>query len=443
MSRQGEEMPYSELVKNFNKIREYMRDFYVYGFKSRDGFSGRSTRTYDDERRRIESWLSDYMQFQMTSDGKVVSISIDSRRRGHNPFYKAWKTKSFTDGDITLHFILMDILPEGGREEEADSPGTDQVPAGHEAAEGLTIGEIVDRVDDVLLEFPGARTFDESTIRKKLKEYCQEGIVLSEKCGRTVRYRRAGSPVPIDAQALHFFSEVAPCGVIGAYCADKQEEEKSLFTFKHHYITSAMDSEILCEIFLAMRKKNFMTVETVLPKEKRSRKGIFVPLQVRVSAQSGRQHLMAYSYESRRIVPLRIDHIVSACAGGVCAEYDQYRKAYEKIAPTVWGVSTHSWSGKRMEHVEFTVRFGPGEEYIYGRLLREKRVGSVELLDPEHARFRADVCDASELVPWMRTFIGRLSEVHFSNPVLEEKFKSDIGQMYAMYGIRSGEGGES
>ena len=25
---------YSELIKNFEKIRAYMRDFYVYGFKS-------------------------------------------------------------------------------------------------------------------------------------------------------------------------------------------------------------------------------------------------------------------------------------------------------------------------------------------------------------------------------------------------------------------------
>ena len=29
-------MAYSELIKNFNKVRDYMRDFYVYGFKSRD-----------------------------------------------------------------------------------------------------------------------------------------------------------------------------------------------------------------------------------------------------------------------------------------------------------------------------------------------------------------------------------------------------------------------
>lgn len=47
-------MAYSELVKNFNRIRDYMRELYVYGFKSRDEFSKKSARSYDDER-RLES----------------------------------------------------------------------------------------------------------------------------------------------------------------------------------------------------------------------------------------------------------------------------------------------------------------------------------------------------------------------------------------------------
>ena len=53
------------------------------------------------------------MKFHQTADGKNVFLSIDSRVTRHNPLYKAWKTKSFTDGDITLHFIVMDILPAG------------------------------------------------------------------------------------------------------------------------------------------------------------------------------------------------------------------------------------------------------------------------------------------------------------------------------------------
>lgn len=53
-------MAYSELVKSFERIRSYMREFYVYGFKSREEYSIKSARSYDNERRRIESWIGDF-----------------------------------------------------------------------------------------------------------------------------------------------------------------------------------------------------------------------------------------------------------------------------------------------------------------------------------------------------------------------------------------------
>lgn len=72
-------MAYSELIKSFEKIRDYMRDFYVYGFKSREDYTKKSARSYDDERRRIESWLGGYMAFRHTAEGKNVFISVDNR----------------------------------------------------------------------------------------------------------------------------------------------------------------------------------------------------------------------------------------------------------------------------------------------------------------------------------------------------------------------------
>ncbi|MFR9099999.1 MAG: hypothetical protein ACLVI9_10020 [Anaerostipes hadrus] len=32
-------MAYKELIKNFNRIRSYMREFYVYGFKKREEYT--------------------------------------------------------------------------------------------------------------------------------------------------------------------------------------------------------------------------------------------------------------------------------------------------------------------------------------------------------------------------------------------------------------------
>lgn len=284
-------MAYNELIKNFNKIRDYMREFYVYGFKSREEYNKKSARSYDDERRRMESWLGEDMQFRQTPEGKNVFISIDSRVSHHNPLYKAWKTKSFTDGDITLHFILLDIL---------SSPEI-----------SMTISEIVEEVDDFISEFDEPRYFDESTIRKKLKEYVKEGLLVSEKQGKVMYYRRIKDIGMCSTDALDFFSEVAPCGVIGSYLLDKVSSHDEHFAFKHHYITGAMDSEIMRLLLEAMNQKANITLETVNRHRDRISENHVVPLRILISVQNGRQYLMAYAPRFRRITPYRMDHIVS------------------------------------------------------------------------------------------------------------------------------------
>ena len=92
-----------------------------------------------------------------------------------------------------------------------------------------------------------------------------------------------------------------------------------------------------------------------------------------------------------------------------------------------------------MEHVAFTVKYDDDELYIHRRLEREKRCGTVERIDKNTSRFSADVFDASELVPWIRTFICRIIDISFSDKQLEKQFKDDIEEMYALYGLEGGD----
>ena len=432
-------MAYSELVKNFNRIRNYMREFYVYGFKSREEYTGKSARSYDDERRRLESWLGDYMQFRRTPDGKNVFLSIDSRLSRHNPLYKAWKAKSFTDGDITLHFILMDILGSDG--------------------EAMSVGEITGKIDEYLSAFAKPRLFDESTVRKKLKEYVAEGILTVEKRGKALYYKRASDSVHCDTDMLDFFSEVSPCGVIGSFLLDKAgmhraatdkeeayrlglhrtEPQKDHFAFKHHYITGAMDSEIVYELLQVMHEKRCATLETVNRRSGHVLESTVVPLRILVSVQSGRQYIMAYVPRLKRIKSFRIDNILSVNPGEACGNFEELRGKLEGMEPYMWGVSTQGRSGRRTERVEFTVRYGDREQHIHRRLEREKRCGTVERIDGNTSRFSAEVYDASEMIPWIRTFICRITEIHFSDPGTEEQFRRDLEEMYRLYGLEGGE----
>lgn len=389
-----------------------MREFYVYGFKSRNEYTSKSARSYDDEKRRMESLLGDYMRFRRQADGKNVFLSVDSRVTRHNPLYRAWKAKSFTDGDITLHFILLDLLSS--------------------AEKGMTSAEIADGVCAML---PDAETaFDESTVRKKLKEYAEEGIVLSEKSGKTVRYRLAKQTDMIPYRdILDFFSEVAPCGVIGSFLLDQTEKHEGKFAFKHHYITSALDSEIVCSLFEGIGEKKAVTIETP------GRKGgitvhSVIPLRLMIGVQSGRQYLMAYIPEGKRISSFRADRILSVKIGKICDRFDEYRAKLDGIGDRLWGVSAQSFFGNRTERVEFTVVYGDNESFIHERLEREKRCGTAERIDKNTSRFSADVYDATELIPWIRTFIGRIVDVRFSDRRLQERFLGDIRAMYEIYG---------
>lgn len=408
---------YSELVKSFEKIRAYMREFYLYGFKSRDEYTQKSARSYDDERRRIESWLGEYMGFARTAEGKSVFLSIDSRAAEHDPLYKAWKAKSFTDGDITLHFILFDIL--------------------FEPSVSLTLAEIMERIDgQYLAHFLSPMAFDESTVRKKLKEYAAEGIILTEREGKRVLYRRAGNTVlSSSAHALDFFSETAPCGVIGSFLLDKELPHPSVFAFKHHYITSALDHGVLASLLCAMRERRSVTFLNHARGKDEPRENEVVPLRVFISTQSGRHHLLAYQPVFRTVRSFRVDYISAVKQGAVCERFDEYRALLTRMQEHMWGVNIGAGRRGRLEHVEFTLRVEAGEEYILARLEREKRCGKIERVDEVTYRFTADVADTNELAPWVRSFISRIVSMDFSNRTVENRIKYDIHEMYRMYGI--------
>ena len=412
---------YSELIKNFEKIRAYMREFYVYGFKSRDEYAGKSARSYDDERRRIESWLGKYMKFSRTPEGKNVFISVDSRVSRHNPFYKAWKAKSFTDGDITLHFIVFDIL--------------------YSPEIKLTVNEIMQIIDQKYLSgFECPMMFDESTLRKKLREYCAEGIITSEKQKKRILYRRADEVnLPECLEVVDYFSEVAPCGVVGSFLLDKMPAHKEVFAFKHHYITGAMDSDVLAMLFLAMRNKSIVTVTHSMRKKDEPVRSRIIPLRIFISVQNGRQHLIAYHPELNRFKAFRVDYISAVKTEGQTPRFDELRTQLAKMQTKMWGVNIKRGRDgcEHVEHVEFSIMVERGEDYIVRRLEREKRIGKVEKTDDFTYRFSADVFDTSEMIPWIRTFICRITQLNFSNRTVENQFRRDIEEMYRLYGIEA------
>ena len=414
-------MAYSELIKNLDTLRSYIRSFYIYGFKRRDQFFGKSPRTYDDEKRRLENYLDGYMAFRTDENGKVTFLSIDSRRTAHNPLYKIFKAKSFTAMDISLHFMLMDILADW---------------------EMKTLNQFLDEINDIYLkDFSSESMPEESTLRKKLKEYVDLGLISSIKEGKVMRYgRKPMTELDGLEDGLSFFSETAPCGVVGSFLYDKltpkAQENSGIFQFKHHYITASIESDFVAQVFDAIREHRFLTIEQKRSEDERTFPNEVVPLMVYQSTQGGRMYLMAYRPNGKYFLALRFDYIVAVKTGGVYAGFEQKRSEFEELRKHIWGVAlkqNKKHNDASTAHVTFRIHFEKEEKFIYQRLLRERRCGTVTLLDENNAQFDADVFDPLEMIPWVRSFICRITYFDCSEAGIARQFYADIRKMNQLY----------
>ena len=407
-------MAYSELIKNFERIRDYMRQFYVYGFKSRTEYDKKSARSYDNERRRLESWLGDFMRFRQKQDGKNVFLSVDSRLIPRNPLYNAFKAKSFTAGDVTFHFYILDLLADG---------------------KTYTAQEITEAFSEKYLAgFESEWQPDLSTIRKKLKEYVALGILKDEKRGSKLLYSRNEDSVELHkwSEAIAYFSEADPLGVIGSTLMDKLESPPDHYRFKHHYMIHAMDSEIILQIVKAIGERRRIKITNFSVKSDKPIEHTVYPLKIFVSTQGGRQYMLCYNFRFKHLMFFRTDYIKSVTMDEVETEHEKYEGYFQKFRKNLWGTSIGV--GFTVEHLEMTLHFESDERFVVDRLEREKRNGRVELIDENTCKFITDVYDVNELMPWLRTFIGRIVKLECSNKSVEELFYKDFDALCNMYG---------
>ena len=366
-------MAYSELIKNFDNIREYLRDFFVYGFHTRDEFSAKSARSYDNERRRIENYLDGWVSFRQTPSGKTLFISPEGSRVTHNPLYRAFKAKSFTARDITLHFMVLDFLSDG---------------------RPRTLQEIENALYDHYLAHRDGLFFDESTLRKKLKEYAGLGLLTMEKEGRKVTCRISTDGIRLEdyRDLLRFSSEENLLGIIGSYMEDRLSEEESLLLFRNHSFMNMLDSETAAVILKAIRL---------------------------AGTSAG------------NLSSIRIDYIRSISPGDKAAGYDELAARWEETALSMWGVVIRH----KREHISMDIHVEKDENFIVQRLLCEKRCGKVTRIDETTWRFEADVMDSLEMVPWIRTFFGRITRLSADNPRLLRWIRQDLREMSSLYEV--------
>lgn len=405
---------FSELVKNFDKTRDYIRDFFIYGFKVRKDFEHKSSRTYDDEKRRVASWLHNYMNYDNSVRGKQTSIVVDSGSISENPLYQAYYSKSFTDKDIMLHFLIIDVLYN---------------------SENLTLNDIVKRIDEDY-----GIIFEVQTIRNKLKEYAEEGIIITEKKGKTAYFRLSEDKTEDFLEnyegltdAVEFFSETQKFGIIGNSILKAAGLKNNSFVIKHNYIVHTLEDIIIPNIIDAIEHKKYISVEMFSGDAKKTDE--IIPMQIFTSVQTGRRYLSGYVVERKRFTSMRLDFIKSIKTGKVCDDYDNIYDRFSNEKNYCFGVSFGSWSAPLKTEtviIDFYID-EENEKFVINRLKREKRNGVLERTGKNSFRLTIKAFDSFEVLQWVRTFTGRIMAVKGDNKAAINRFYKDIERMHNTY----------
>ena len=405
---------FNELIKSFSKSRAYVRDFFVYGFKTRDDFTGWSSRTYDTERRRLESWLPEYVNQDYTEKGKNIYLSIDSNLLSTNPLYRVWKAKSFTDNDIKLHFYILDYL-------EANEPQT---------AEEIT--------DGILNSYH--MVFDAQMVRRKCNEYAEEGLILKTKQGKKILYGVDDSNHQVLKEnqglndALKLFQLNCPFGIIGNTLMDNLSIENDIFSIKHNFFVHTLEDEVLYKILDGIKAKREVTLEIKSTKTDNISTLTCIPLSIIVSTRTSRRFLCCYDNKIKHFKTPRLDTIKSVSLGELCENYDQLKSEELASREYLWGVSFLAKNDAPISTVKLTLNINEQTEgFILNRLEREGKSGIIEKIADNTFTYETKVLDANEMTPWIRTFIGRIIDIETDNEVIKYKFNRDLRTMYKMY----------
>lgn len=408
---------FKELIKSFARSREYIHDFFVYGFKTRDDFTDKSRRTYDNERRRIESWLWKYIHTNYTQKGKNISLVMDSRLLDTNPLYRAWKTKSFTTNDIMLHFYLPGCL-DG------------------------SIGKTAEEITDLMLDKYGFLS-DVQLVRRKCNEYVKEGLLDRTKSKKQVIYKKNPSFNELfngfkpAADALCFYKMVSPLGIIGDTILDTISAKNTIFHVKHCFFVHTLEDEILLGLLSAMHGRQYVTIHLKSSRNSRQQIITILPMRIFTSTRTGRRYLCTYNTNSKRFFCLRMDYIKKVQPGDVSPVYDKARKQLSDNQDKAWGVSFQNKTNLHMHSLELVLYIDTEKEpFVLKRLYREGKGGNVSQTGPNTFTYTTQVFDANEMLPWIRTFTGRIIKLETTHPGLKNLFMYDMEEMYKMYGIK-------
>lgn len=391
--------------KRIEIIRSRIKDFYIDGLKKIHDYKGD-----DRSNRRIKAIISN-LTFNLVQKNKgKVFISLDTKNCLENPFFNVWKIKKCSFNDIFYLFFVLSMFPNKEEISFADIFG--KIP-------------MKDDSSDVL--------------RAHLDEYVSLGLLKIRKAGNSYLYSINDDNDIRDIllesnaiEALHFSSEIFPCGLINFFTYENLSGlyRNPLIHFKHHFLASVLDSGVMLNLLIAINERK--TVKIIKENDKCFS---VIPLKILCRTQTGDNYLAGVNLHGKKIQTWKLSQINEVIINQESINTGQYQEKLSEILNHTWDVNLSE--SAQYDHVEFDISYSKETKYVRKRLIREKKHGGVIDIDKSHCHFKIDVCDSNEMIPWIRSFIANIENLKISNETVMSKFISDFTELATLYGVEN------
>ena len=419
-------MAYNELIADFELMREYVRQYYAFGTRSRSDYAEENEvkKAHDLVIRRLNSWLRPYLSYYLNKDKeRVYYFAVDGRSVLQNPLFRAYQSKSVKTLRTQLFFYSMAVLPDTKFLPVSDIK--QRIEHLHDTAAGV----LDDKQSNRLC---GEFEFDADSLRDTLEDEVALGIIERRKQGRILQYRMGPAPLPLKPlqEAVFFASEQTPMGVIGSFLLRQTEAVPEHIRFRHHYFVNALDDAVMHQLVEAMHARRAVLITT---DPDRTHPLSVWPLRIYIGTQNGRQHLLCYEEKtnSPQFIRLSRIHAVKPLQNSrICPLSEGALREFES---SVWGVGYSPLRSRCRAHVEMILRVEPHEWFIVRRLHREKRCAQVEQLSETQWKVTADVYSPLDMMPWIRSFTGRIERLSCTDEEITRHFSKGLAALQALY----------
>ena len=181
-------MSINDRIKDISTIRNWLREFSLFGDKTRADFTDMSG--YRHVLEKAEQILrTNLLQKRDTQNYQHVYLSMDARDIDRNPLFDFYRIHSFKTNDLKLHFLILDCLSDGKMKNRNEILS-------------LIYRREVYSVDDDMT----------STLHRKLEEYLKLGILTFQMQNRQKLYGLNKTELDLVRwrEAIQFYSEIDP-----------------------------------------------------------------------------------------------------------------------------------------------------------------------------------------------------------------------------------------